>query len=105
MAQNQLQLNQQNSLQAMIQYNDSGFHRHTLVDIRLDGAFLQMGNVRVLRRHAQVKVVFVHQHNGSNNTHLVNARVYDIKENGAILVFPVLDLPAHNALLTLEQNG
>jgi len=89
----------------MIQYNDSGFHRHTLIDIRLDGAFLQMGNVRVLRRHAPVKVVFVHQYNGTNNTHLVNARVCDIEENGASLVFPELDLPAHNALLKLEQNG
>lgn len=105
MTQKQLYTDHQTSLQAMIQYNNSGFHRHTLIDIRPDGAFLQMGNVRLLRRHASIQVVFVHQDNGTNSTHLVNARVRDIAENGASLVFPELDLPAHNALLKLEQNG
>lgn len=104
MTQKQLQTDHQTGLQAMIQYNDSGFHRHTLININLDGAFLQMVNVRLLRRHAPVQVVFVHRDNGTNSTHLVNARVRDIEENGASLVFPELDLPAHNALLKLEQN-
>jgi len=105
MTQKQLQKNQQVGLQAMIQYNDSGFHRHTLVDIGLEGAFLEMGNVRMLRRHAPVKVVFVHQCSGSNNTHMVSARVCNIEENGARLAFPELDLPAHNALVQLAHNG
>ncbi|MEE8482523.1 MAG: PilZ domain-containing protein [Acidiferrobacterales bacterium] len=100
----QTQSNRRTSVQAMVQYNNTGFHRHTLSDIGLDGAFVQMGNVRVLRRHAPVKVVFVHQHNGANSTHLINARVCDVEESGARLVFSDLDLPAHNALLKLEQN-
>lgn len=104
MTQKQLETNHRTSVQAMIQYNNSGFHRHTLSDVGLDGAFVQMGNVRVLRRHAPVKVVFVHQENGINNTHLITARVRDIEENGARLVFSNLDLPAHNALLKLEQH-
>lgn len=99
----QTQSNRRTSVQAMVQYNNTGFHRHTLSDIGLDGAFVQMGNVRVLRRHAPVKVVFVHQNNGTNNTHLINAHVCDVEENGARLVFSNLDLPAHNALLKLEQ--
>lgn len=105
MTQKQVETFRQTSVQAMIQYNESGFHRHTLSDIGLDGAFVQMGNVRVLRRHAPVKVVFVYQDNGTNSTHLIDARVSDIKDNGAKLVFSNLDLPAHNALLKLEQHG
>lgn len=93
------------SVPVMVQYNNTGFHRHTLSNVGLEGAFLQMGNVRVLRRHAPVKLVFVHQNNGSNNTHLIDARVRDIKESGAELVFPNLDLPAHEALLKLETNN
>ncbi len=105
MTQKQVEVSRRTSVQAMIQYNNSGFHRHTLIDIGLDGAFLQMGNVRVLRSHAPVKVVFVHQDNGTNSTHLIDARVRDIKDDGARLVFSNLDLPAHKALLKLEQRG
>lgn len=105
MTQKQLETNRRTSVQAMIQYNDSGFHRHTLSEVGLDGAFVQMGNARVLRRHTPVKVVFVHQDSGTNSTHMITARVRDVEENGARLVFSNLDLPAHNALLKLEQNG
>lgn len=92
------------SVQAMVQYNNTGFHRHTLSKVGLDGAFLQMGNVRVLRRHAPVKVVFVHQNNGTNNTHLIKAHVGDVGQDGVRLVFSDLDMPAHDALLKLEQH-
>lgn len=88
----------------MVQYNNTGFHRHSLSEVSLQGAFLQMGNVRVLRRHAAVKLVFVHQNNGINNTHLIDAHVDDIEERGAKLVFSNIDRPAHDALLTLEAR-
>ncbi len=105
MTQKQPEASRQTSVPAMIQYNDSGFHRHTLSEVGLDGAFVQMGNVRVLRRHTPVKVVFVHHDNGASSTHLITARVREVEENGARLVFSDLDLPAHNALLQLEQNN
>lgn len=93
------------SVQVMVQYNNTGFHRHTLSKVSLDGAFLKMGNVRVLRRHAPVKVVFVHQNNGTNSTHLIKAHVRNIEEGGVRLEFSDLDLPAHDALLKLEQQS
>lgn len=90
------------ALEAMIQYNNSGFHRHTLREIGLNGAFVEMGNVRVLQRHAPVKVVFVHHDKGSNYTHLIHARVQEISKNGAQLIFANLDRPAYDALQKLE---
>ena len=54
------------ALEAMIQYNNSGFHRHILREIRSDGAFVEMGNVRVLQQNAPVRVVFVHHDKGAN---------------------------------------
>ena len=92
------------AMEAMIQYNNSGFHRHTLREIGLEGAFLEMGNVRVLRRDAPVKVVFVYIHHGSNQTHLIHARVDEIRKNGAHLAFSDLDRNAYDALQKLEEQ-
>lgn len=89
-------------VEAMIQYNNSGFHRHTLREIGLNGAFVEMGNVRVLQRHAPVKVVFVHHDKGANYTHLIHARVQEISKNGAQLIFADLDRAAYDALQKLE---
>jgi hypothetical protein len=91
-------------LEAMIQYNNSGFHRHTLREIGLTGAFVEMGNVRVLRRHAPVKLVFVHHDKGANYTHLIHARVQEISKNGAHLIFSDLDRQACDALQKLEER-
>ena len=105
MTQKQIETLRYACVEAMVQYNNTGFHHHTLSDVGPSGAFVQMGNVRVLRRHAPVKVVFVHKNNGTNSTHLINAHVRDIEEYGARLEFYDLDLPAHNALLKLEQHN
>lgn len=93
-----------NALEAMIQYNNSGFHRHKLRDIRLNGAFVEMGNVRVLRRQAPVTVVFVHHDKGTSYTHMINARVKKILRNGAQLIFSNLDRQAYSALQKLQTQ-
>jgi ribonucleotide monophosphatase NagD (HAD superfamily) len=92
------------ALEAMIQYNNSGFHRHILREIRSDGAFVEMGNVRVLQQNAPVRVVFVHHDKGANYTHLINARVKRILQNGAQLIFSNLDRQAYNALQKLQAQ-
>lgn len=91
------------ALEAMVQYNNSGFHRHVLREICLDGAFVEMGNVRVLNRQVPVKIVFVHHDKGTRYTHLVHARVREISKDGAQLEFFELDRQAYNALLKLES--
>ena len=92
------------ALEAMIQYNNSGYHRHILREIRRDGAFVEMGNVRVLQREAPVKVVFVYHDKGISHTHLIEARVREIFGHGAHLEFSDLDHQAHEALCRLEQR-
>ena len=93
-----------NALEAMIQYNNSGYHRHILREICLDGAFVEMGNVRVLQRNASVRVVFVHRDKGTSYTHMINARVKKILQNGAQLIFSNLDRQAYNALRKLQAQ-
>ncbi|MCG6975968.1 MAG: hypothetical protein LJE56_06085 [Acidiferrobacterales bacterium] len=92
------------ALEAMIQYNSSGFHRHILREIRRDGAFVEMVNVRVLQYEAPIKIVFVHHDKGISYTHLIEARVREISGHGAHLEFANLDHQAHEALRTLEQR-
>ena len=93
------------ALEAMIQYNNSGYHRHILREIRRDGAFVEMGNVRVLQREAPVKVVFVYHDKGVSYTHLIVARVREISGHGAHLEFSELDRQAQEALRRLEQRA
>jgi hypothetical protein len=92
------------SLEAMIQYNSSGYHRHKLRDIRLNGAFVEMGNVRVLQQQAPVKVVFVYHDKGTRYTHMVHAKVREISQGGALLEFYGLDHLAYDALRKLESD-
>ena len=94
-----------NALEAMVQYNNSGFHRHKLRDVHLNGAFVEMGNVRVLHQQAPVQVVFVHHDRGSNHTHLVHARVLEISQGGAVLEFYGLDNQACDALRKLAAQS
>lgn len=92
------------SLDAMVQYNNSGFHRHRLHDVSTDGAFVEMGNVRVLRRDSTLRIVFVHHEAGRNETHLIEARVMDVANDGAKLAFCELDPPAQQALRKLQTD-
>jgi len=93
------------ALEAMVQYNNSGFHRHILREIRRDGAFVEMGNVRVLQHQAPVKIVFVYHDMGMSQTHLIEARVREICGQGAHLEFAELDNQAHEALRKLERRA
>lgn len=88
------------AINAMIRYNGTGYHRHLLRDIQPDGAFVEMGNVRVLRKDSPVDVVFVHRQAGSSNTHRVNAKVARVEHGGALLKFFNLD---EQALLALSS--
>ena len=91
------------ALQAMVRYNGSGFHLHRIQQIGLDGAFIEFGNVRVLRRDATVQLVLVHQHRGRSETHLLKGHVRDIAANGARIEFADLDDPAQEALSHLDK--
>jgi hypothetical protein len=91
------------SVHAMIQYNTSGFHRHRLRDIRLESAFVEMGNVRVLRKNSHLRVVFVHRDHGRSLTHLIEAIVARVEANGAWIKFVDLDGPARRALGKLQE--
>ena len=90
------------SVHAMIQYNASGYHRHRLRDIGLDSAFVEMGNVRVLKKDSPVRVVFVHRDHGRSLTHLIEAIVARVEANGALIRFVDLDGPARRALSKLQ---
>lgn len=92
------------AISAMIRYNGTGYHRHLLRDIHPEGAFVEMGNVRVLRKDSQVDVVFVHRHAGSSNTHLVNAKVARVERGGALLKFLNLDDQALKALSSFRNS-
>lgn len=91
------------ALRAMVRYNGSGFHLHRIQEIGLDGAFIEFGNIRVLRRDATVQLVFVHQHRGRSETHLLKGHVRDIAANGARIEFSDLDVPAQEALSNLHN--
>lgn len=91
------------AINAMIRYNATGYHRHRLRHVQLDGAFVEMGNARVLRKNTSVDVVFVHRQAGASNTHLVNARVAKVENGGALLKFCNLDEQALQALSTLKS--
>jgi len=91
------------SVDAMIQYNKSGYHRHRLRDIQVEGAFVEMGNVRLLRKDAPVRVVFVHRDQGRSLTHLIEAKVAKVDTNGAHIRFVDLDDPAQRALRKLQE--
>lgn len=90
------------AMQVMVQYNGSGYHRHRVREISPDSAFVEMGNVRVLRHDGTVRLVFVHQYNGRTETHLVQAKVDEIAPDGARVVFRELDPPAREALRRLN---
>ena len=85
------------SVHAMIQYNASGYHRHRLRDIGIDSAFVEMGNVRVLKKDSPIRVVFVR-----SLTHLIEAIVARVEANGALIRFVDLDGPAQRALSKLQ---
>lgn len=89
-------------INAMVEYNTSGYHRHRLRDIRVDGAFVEMGNVRVLRKDSLVRVVFVHHERGHAHTHRLEAKVASVESNGALIRFLNLDDQAQRALSTLQ---
>jgi len=91
------------SVDAMIQYNASGYHRHRLRDIRPESAFVEMGNVRVLRKDSIVRVVFVHRGLGQSRTHLLEAKVTRVEPNGALLKFIDIDDQAHHALKQIHS--
>ena len=86
----------------MIQYNASGYHRHRLRDIGIDSAFVEMGNVRVLKKDSPVRIVFVHRDHGRSLTHLIEAIVARVEANGALIRFVDLDGPARRALSKLQ---
>jgi len=88
----------------MIQYNASGYHRHRLRDIRVESAFLEMGNVRVLRKDSRVRIVFVHREHGRSLTHLLEARIAEVETNGARIEFVDLDDQAHQALSRIQES-
>lgn len=92
------------AINAMIRYNGTGYHRHLLRDIQPDGAFVEMGNVRVLRKDSQVDVVFVHHQGGSSNTHRVDAKVARVERGGALLKFLNLDEQALQALSSFRSS-
>ena len=92
------------SVHAMIQYNGSGYHRHRLRDIRVESAFLEMGNARVLRKDSRVRVVFVHRDLGRSLTHMLEARVTRVEKNGARIEFVDLDDQAQQALSKLQNS-
>ena len=89
-------------IDAMVQYNASGYHRHRLRDIRIEGAFVEMGNVRVLSKDTPVRIVFVHRELGRSLTHLLKATVAKVENNGALLKFVDLDDQAQRALSRLQ---
>ena len=93
------------AIEAMVRYNATGFHRHRLRDIRIDGAFVEMGNVRVLRKNSAVEVVFVYCDSGRSHTHRLEAKVSRLENNGALLEFCELDDPAQEALKKLQTTG
>ena len=93
------------SLEAMIQYNASGYHRHRLRNICVGSAFVEMGNVRVLRQDSLVRVVFVHRDRGRSLTHRLEAKVTRVVNNGAFLIFVDLDEQAHQALSKLQDQA
>lgn len=93
------------SISAMIRYNATGYHRHRLRDVQLDGAFVEMGNARVLRKDSTVDVVFVHRQAGTSNTHLVNAKVARVENGGALLKFVGLDTQAKQALRSFDKES
>jgi len=93
------------SVHAMIQYNASGYHRHRLRDIRMESAFVEMGNARVLRKDSCVRVVFVHREHGRSLTHRLEAKVARVESNGALIKFVDLDDQAQRALSDLQKNG
>lgn len=90
------------AIEAMVRYNGTGYHRHRLRDIRLEGAFVEMGNVRVLRKDSPVQVVFVHRQAGSSHTHRLEAKVAWVETDGAQLHFCTLDEPAIQALRAFQ---
>lgn len=92
------------AIEAMVRYNATGFHRHRLRDIRVEGAFVEMGNVRVLRKNSAVEVVFVHCDRGRSHTHRLEAKVSRLEDNGAVLEFCELDNPAQEALRKLQNS-
>ena len=89
-------------IEAMVRYNASGYHRHRLSHIQPQGAFMEMGNVRVLRKDTPVQVVFVHREAGRSHTHRLEAKVDRIENNGALLRFVELDEPAQLAISRLQ---
>lgn len=91
-------------MQAMVRYNASGFHLHRVHEIGVEGAFVEFGNVRVLRPDATVQLVFVHRHGGRSETHMLKGRVRDIAANGARIEFSDVDDPAQRALSALHTN-
>lgn len=92
-------------LEAMVRYNASGYHRHRLSHIQPQGAFIEMGNVRVLRKDSPVQVVFVHREAGRSHTHRLEAKVDRIENNGALLRFVEIDEPAQLALSRLQLTA
>lgn len=90
------------SVHAMVQYNGTGYHRHRLRDIRTESAFIEMGNVRVLKKDSHLRVVFVHRDHGRSLTHLIDAIVARVEANGALIKFVDLDGPARRALSKLQ---
>lgn len=92
------------SVHAMVQYNASGYHRHRLRDIRMESAFVEMGNARVLRKDSYVRVVFVHREHGRSLTHLLEAKVARVDPNGALIKFVDLDDQAQRALSNLQDS-
>ena len=91
------------SINAMIQYNASGYHRHRLRNIDVESAFVEMGNVRVLRKDTTVHVVFVHRDLGRSLTHRLEAKVARVEANGALLKFVDLDAQAQQALTRIRD--
>jgi hypothetical protein len=93
------------AMQAMVRYNGSGYHLHRIHEISVDGAFVEFGNVRVLRPDATVQLVFVHRHRGRSETHLLKGHVRDIATNGARIEFSDIDHPAQRALKDMDGTG
>ncbi len=96
--------NKASAMQAMVRYNASGFHLHRVHELGVDGAFVEFGNVRVLRPDATVQLVFVHRHGGRSETHMLNGHIRDIAANGARIEFSDLDDPAQQALSALRAT-
>ncbi len=90
------------SISAMVRYNTTGYHRHRLRNVRIAGAFVEMGNARVLRKDSQIQIVFVFRQAGHCHTHRLEAKVDRVDTNGAQLSFCSLDDQAQAALSNIQ---